>query len=1375
MKKFSKYLLVLVSLIALGVGLAACGGDPVDMEEVKQELIDHYKDTIGKSTYVVTDDVELISTIESIKGLTITWVSADTNFVANDGSIVRFPTVAEGNKKIAVEATLKVGKEEIKYTFYFSLNPEIDLDAAKAALIAHYKDTIGSSSYTVTEDVELVTTIEGISVTWVSSNTDLVAHDGSIVRFPSHEEGNTNVGVEATIKAGTLEVKQMFYFYLEALEKTDAEKANEALTKATAFPASYETDGVIGNIEMFPTTTDLDGAVYEVVWTSNNAAIAVASTITKNADDIDVYVGTVTRGPLETPDVVVQLTATITINDVEFKKTVNVKVLSLMKSIPVDTIAEMFTHVGEYVKLQGVTVFGMIAGGYFVTDGVHTTYVFDSTIRNLIKVGNVYDFEGVVAHYYGGGQLAAAEGSPITAVASTVGAKGVDYIEKSLGNIIEDTTPPSDTNLWNHYPSYRITAKVHVETDPISENYDTYLVPVDFTGTTVFKGTSKADKTYEYVTNDILQVYYQSNKEAIKVFDGKVITIDFLLYGFRSDYKLFYGQFFGTEADVIVEGLTDAEKMVIAKSQANSIFSPGYPTATTVELPQSVQGVNFAYETSHPDLFDVATGKFTLPTSGIQEVTITMTLTVGSLTETVVVSTMVGELSVEDIVDARVKPDGSVVLIEGIFTGNAAANYYINDGTAAINVRYLTDKIADLEIGDKVKVEGEIDIYNAQVQLTNLASAVVVSKGNALPEPLTLTIDEVVTTLQGQRVSITNLTATNYVTSSRTLFLTDGTKEIGIRVESSSDTAGIAYLQTFVGKQVDVIGAHVSQFNTTMQLTYSGESNLRVAEMNETQKVNSVIAGIEIPTKITENMTLTLPATGDYDTVITWESDHASVNATSGAVVVPTTEIVNVKLTVTVTLGETTQTKDFMIEVGAVSVMTVAEALEVATGGFILTEGVLTGYVNNNTYTLQDDTAAISIYVENAPEAVKTFLAGNIGKEIKVTGTKGAFNGLLQVNATNAVLIGAGELPTAVSLDEGLLDAATLLPHQNKLVSITQVTISNYAKDSHGNVSFTLTTAGSKTIGFRWDSRVSTIPEAAKTFLNGTGNGVTVDLTNVSIGWYNNPQLLPTQSMTIAESVLTDAQKVALDHAALSIELNVLGAGDMGLPLTGTNGSVIAWESDNLDVITNDGVVTLAAEQTTVKMTATLTIGTESLTKEFNVVVPAEGAAVEAVIYETGFEASEGFVGSTTYNNADEKLFGPEGKKWGIVSGTASTTDPISGGMSLQTRDYNNMTVAPTITTKFTVTDVTKVEFYAKNTEDVKVKVSYSLDGTTWLNEETFDLTTTKTLYTYVLNSGAAVEGNVYIRFVSDNNGTENDKERLYIDDVKIYGMVAPG
>jgi uncharacterized protein YdeI (BOF family) len=536
-----------------------------------------------------------------------------------------------------------------------------------------------------------------------------------------------------------------------------------------------------------------------------------------------------------------------------------------------------------------------------------------------------------------------------------------------------------------------------------------------------------------------------------------------------------------------------------------------------------------------------------------------------------------------------------------------------------------------------------------------------------------------------------------------------------------------------------------------------------------------VIAGIEIPTKITEDMTLTLPATGDYDTVITWESDHASVNATSGAVVVPTTEIVNVKLTVTVTLGETTQTKDFMIEVGAVSVMTVAEALQVATGGFILTEGVLTGYVNNNTYTLQDDTAAISIYVENAPEAVKTLLAGNIGKEIKVTGTKGAYKGLLQVNATEAVLIGDGELPTAISLDESLLDAATLLPHQNKLVSITQVTISNYAKDSYGNVSFTLTTAGSKTIGFRWDNRVTTIPEAAKTFLNGTGNGVTVDLTNVSIGWYNNPQLLPTQSMTIAESVLTDAQKVALDHAALSIELNVLGAGDMGLPLTGTNGSVIAWESDNLAVITNDGVVTLAAEETTVKMTATLTIGTESLTKVFNVVVPAEGAAVEAVIYETGFEASEGFVGSTTYNNADEKLFGPEGKKWGIVSGTPSTTSPLSGDMSLQTRDYNSMTVAPTITTKFTVTDVTKVEFYAANTNDVKVKVSYSLDGTNWLNEETFDLTTTKTLYTYVLNSGAAVEGNVYIRFVSDNNGTEDDKERLYIDDVKIYGMVAPG
>ena len=59
--------------------------------------------------------------------------------------------------------------------------------------------------------------------------------------------------------------------------------------------------------------------------------------------------------------------------------------------------------------------------------------------------------------------------------------------------------------------------------------------------------------------------------------------------------------------------------------------------------------------------------------------------------------------------------------------------------------------------------------------------------------------------------------------------------------------------------------------------------------------------------------------------------------------------------------------------------------------------------------------------------------------------------------------------------------------------------------------------------------------------------------------------------------------------------------------------------------------------------------------------------AAEIDAYSTGFESSEGFVASTTYNNTEEKAFGPVGKQWKVYYGTASTTSGayISGQQGL--------------------------------------------------------------------------------------------------------------
>ena len=80
--------------------------------------------------------------------------------------------------------------------------------------------------------------------------------------------------------------------------------------------------------------------------------------------------------------------------------------------------------------------------------------------------------------------------------------------------------------------------------------------------------------------------------------------------------------------------------------------------------------------------------------------------------------------------------------------------------------------------------------------------------------------------------------------------------------------------------------------------------------------------------------------------------------------------------------------------------------------------------------------------------------------------------------------------------------------------------------------------------------------------------------------------------------LLEDKEKLKLEDTD-----NVIA--DLELPAEGKNGSKITWKSDNKDVISNKGKVTFGTEAQTVTMTATLTIGEESVTKTFTVTVPA--------------------------------------------------------------------------------------------------------------------------------------------------------------------------
>ncbi|MDD4583156.1 MAG: S-layer homology domain-containing protein [Eubacteriales bacterium] len=140
---------------------------------------------------------------------------ADGKYIANDiiegTHTVSF--IKEGYKYKAVE--------NVKVTGTVTVDAQLDLtDTAKVA-IAKENLTLGDVT-AVTADLTLPSTQDDATITWVSSNTEVIANDGKVTR-PAFGEEDTSVTLTATIDVGGARGTKDFTVVVKALG--DAEQA----------------------------------------------------------------------------------------------------------------------------------------------------------------------------------------------------------------------------------------------------------------------------------------------------------------------------------------------------------------------------------------------------------------------------------------------------------------------------------------------------------------------------------------------------------------------------------------------------------------------------------------------------------------------------------------------------------------------------------------------------------------------------------------------------------------------------------------------------------------------------------------------------------------------------------------------------------------------------------------------------------------------------------------------------------------------------------------------------------------------------------------------------------------------------------------------
>lgn len=175
---------------------------------------------------------------------------------------------------------------------------------------------------------------------------------------------------------------------------------------------------------------------------------------------------------------------------------------------------------------------------------------------------------------------------------------------------------------------------------------------------------------------------------------------------------------------------------------------------------------------------------------------------------------------------------------------------------------------------------------------------------------------------------------------------------------------------------------------------------LNKIEKTPEQKVAEALENLTIPTFISENTTLELPAASTIhtDVAFAWTVANDGYSITENKIALTVGEkAVELKFTVTATCGDKTGTKEITVKV-ALPEMTIEEAVKLEDGATVVLVGVVTEIktayseqYKNISVTLKDATGELYLYR----------LAGNVavGDVIKVTGKMGSYNDAKQLAA----------------------------------------------------------------------------------------------------------------------------------------------------------------------------------------------------------------------------------------------------------------------------------------------------------------------------------------------------------------------------------------
>jgi hypothetical protein len=850
---------------------------------------------------------------------------------------------------------------------------EFDFTTLVAALKTEYADTLDNEEFVATDDLTLVSTIQEVSVSWSSNNTDLLS-DAGVVTRPSYNEGNQTVVLTATLTVGEQTEDVQFFVTIQKLDKSDAERAGEVFTIVTAFPTKEKWTSV-DELEFLSSGQDLDGVEYNVTWSSSHPEIIATD-------------GSITQP--ETEDVDVTITATININSVDYTKDVVFTVAKIEEGQPVNTIAEAIAlGEGAYVNVLGVTVNAIMKDGtFFFTDGVDIMYVYSTSTD--VEVGQVYDITGEFVYYYLAPEFVSSQGHPIKAVASTDDAVEAPFTTGTVMDVISGLTTPTEENPFD-YEVYEITAKIFYEES--WGNYSLFLVPTDYDFTVPL-----ADGQTQ-PTGDSIMVYYRSNLDVLKGLHGEEVTLKVQTHGWRTDLEVWYANFFGSYGDVVVNFATDTDAVTAALNTVD--FPTEITEDMTLDLLPNIFGVDLTYASTDDLVINATTGVVDFASQTTQvTVDLTVTATKGTVTDTKVFTIKVGELPTITVADALATSNDVLLKTQGVVYYLSQEGYYIQDATGKVFV--YTGGAPTVALGDEIVIVGLRGEYKGSAQLKNTTIESTVSTGNDYTQTVLEAFDPATTTLEAGYL-YTVQARVELEGSFNNIFFYDGETKIGgLRYKSLADS--VTALEAYDGVVIIVDLLYYNLDGVPMFYFNGGDSDITVYVMSDAEKIAEDKAALDFGGDLYEATDVVLPATGTNGSAIAWAiTADAGSNATltDGTLsLLAVTEEATVEITATLTLGDLTETAVFTYTLKNLTLVNLADFSSQTLGATVTVRGIVYA-VTQNGFFIDDTTGLLFVYTGGAP----VYVAGD---EVELTGAVGQY-------ANEFQLTGVAEYPAAIT------------------------------------------------------------------------------------------------------------------------------------------------------------------------------------------------------------------------------------------------------------------------------------------------------------------------------------------------------------------------